>query len=49
MLKALIFKDGFVGDIAFNSKDGRFAKSPLALFWCVRRGVFEVFTKNPDK
>ena len=28
MLKALILKDGFVGDIAFNSKDGRFTISP---------------------
>jgi hypothetical protein len=28
----MIFKNGFEGDIAFSSKEGRFTKIPLALF-----------------
>jgi hypothetical protein len=28
----LIFKNGFVGDIAFSGKEEIFTKSPLALF-----------------
>ena len=32
LLLPLIFKNGFVGDIAFSSKEEIFPKSPLALF-----------------
>ena len=32
-LDTLIFKNGFVGDIAFSGKEEIFTKSPLALFW----------------
>jgi len=38
-----------VGDIAFSRKEEIFTESPLALFLMIRRGVFEVFTRNPDK
>jgi hypothetical protein len=31
-LLTLIFKNGFVGDIAFSSKEEIFPESPLALF-----------------
>jgi len=33
MLEILIFKNGFVGDIAFSSEEGIFTIIPLALFW----------------
>ena len=32
-LLPLIFKNGFVEDIAFSSEKGKFTKIPLALFW----------------
>jgi hypothetical protein len=32
LLLTLIFKNGFVGDIAFSGKEEIFTKSPLALF-----------------
>ena len=31
-LQPLIFKNGFVGDIAFSRKEEMFLKNPLALF-----------------
>ena len=44
----MIFKNGFVGDIAFSRKEEIFTKIPLALFLMIRNGVFDVFTRNPD-
>ena len=32
LLRILIFKNGFVGAIAFNDKEEIFTKSPLTLF-----------------
>jgi len=47
-LMTMIFKNGFVGDIAFSRKEEIFTKIPLALFLMIRNGVFDVFTRNPD-
>ena len=42
----LIFKNGFVADIAFRGKEELFPKSPRIVLM-IRSGVFEVFPRNP--
>ena|GEM_PF-6818070 len=48
LLKKLIFKNGFVGDITLSKKEEIFTKSPRIVLM-ISSGVFEVFTRIPDK